>query len=89
MANLHQFAAIDLELEQKLRRVKGGMTLRLDHVLVERDSSKPLEQRTTSRSRIARQLMTDAGGAVSPVVGASTEQKEEKIAEAVKAELVV
>ena len=87
--NYRSFAHMIFDLEQNYEEFKCGMTLRLDHVLVERDSSKPLEQRTTSRSRIARQLMTDAGGAVSPVVGASTEQKEEKIAEAVKAELVV
>lgn len=85
--NYRSFAHMIFDLEQNYEEFKGGMTLKLDHVLIERDSSKPSEQRTTSR--IARQLTINADEVASQVDGAHTELKNEKIAEAAKAELAV
>ena len=85
--NYRSFAHMIFDLEQNYEEFKCGMTLRLDHDLVERDSSKPLEQRTTSL--VARQLMANAGGVASQAESASSELKNEKLVEAAKAELAV
>ena len=41
--NYRSFAHMIFDLEQNYEEFKGGMTLKLDHVLIERDSSKPSE----------------------------------------------
>lgn len=45
--NYRSFAHMILDLEQNYEEFKGGMSLKLDHELIERDSSKPLSARGT------------------------------------------
>lgn len=44
--NYRNFAHLIFDLEQNYEEFKGGMTLKIDHELIERDSSRPKERRT-------------------------------------------
>lgn len=70
--NYRSFAHMIFDLEQNYEELKGGMSLKIDHELIERDSSRPLDKRHYRWNQANASSLVNADKNLSIAIGANT-----------------